>query len=54
MDMMEAVITSGYGSENVLSIDIIDKPKINNIEILIRVHACSVNPIDWKLIIGLC
>ena len=49
MDIMKAVITSGYGSEDVLSIGNIDKPNINDNEILIKVHACSVNPIDWKL-----
>ena len=46
---MKAVINSSYGSEDVLSIGNIDKPKIGDNEILVKVHACSVNPIDWKL-----
>lgn len=46
---MQAVITTGYGSVDVLEIQGIDKPEISDKEILIRVHACSVNPIDWKI-----
>jgi NADPH:quinone reductase-like Zn-dependent oxidoreductase len=46
---MKAVITSGYGSVDVLEVKDIGKPKINDKEILIRVYACSVNPIDWKI-----
>ena len=50
---MKAVITSGYGSVEVLSIEDIEKPKIGKNELLIRIHACSVNPIDWKIRKGL-
>ena len=50
---MKAVITSGYGSVEVLNIENTEKSKIGKDELLIRTHACSVNPIDWKIRKGL-
>ncbi len=46
---MKAVITSGYGAVDRLTVNEVEKPIINDDEILVRVHACSVNPIDWKI-----
>ena len=46
---MKAVVTNGYGSIDVLDIKDIEKPKISDEEILVRVQVCSVNPIDWKI-----
>ena len=46
---MKAVITTKYGSADVLKLQEVDKPKIGDKEILIRIHAFSVNPIDWKI-----
>lgn len=46
---MKAVVTKKFGPPEVLEIQEVEKPKIRNDEILIRVRASSVNPIDWKL-----
>ena len=46
---MKAVITKKFGPPEVLEIQEVKKPKIKDNEILIRVHASSVNPVDWKL-----
>ncbi len=46
---MKAVITSEYGSAEVLKIQEIEKPKINDKEILVNVKAFSINPVDWKV-----
>lgn len=46
---MKAVVTSGYGPVSVLSVEDVEKPQIGDEEILVRIRACSVNPIDWKI-----
>lgn len=46
---MQAVITSNYGGIEVLQRRDVAKPIIADDEILVQVHACSVNPIDWKV-----
>ena len=46
---MKAVIYRQYGGIEVLEIETMEKPKINDNQLLIRVHASSVNPIDWKV-----
>lgn len=46
---MKAIITSHYGSVTVLQPQDVVKPVIRDDEILVRVYACSVNPIDWKV-----
>ena len=45
---MKAAVIYEYGSPEVFRIEEIDKPSINNDEILIKVKAASVNPVDWK------
>jgi NADPH:quinone reductase-like Zn-dependent oxidoreductase len=47
--MMKAVITSAYGGVNVLSIKEVEKPIINDDEILVKVEASSINPLDWRI-----
>lgn len=46
---MQAAILEAYGGEEYLKIDSVDRPKITADDVLIRVHAASVNPIDWKI-----
>ncbi|MEJ2365604.1 MAG: NAD(P)-dependent alcohol dehydrogenase [Deltaproteobacteria bacterium] len=46
---MKAIITSKYGSVEVLQPQDVARPIIADDEILVQVHACSVNPIDWKV-----
>lgn len=46
---MKAVVIDGYGSADRLILRDIDKPTPGATQVLIRVRATSVNPIDWKL-----
>jgi NADPH:quinone reductase-like Zn-dependent oxidoreductase len=46
---MKAVRIHKFGGPEVLQYEEIPVPTINSDEILIRVHAASVNPIDWKI-----
>jgi NADPH:quinone reductase-like Zn-dependent oxidoreductase len=46
---MRAVVTQQYGDVDVLNVQEVERPTIGKDEILVRVHACSVNPIDWKV-----
>lgn len=49
LKIMNAIVTHEYGSVEVLNVQDVERPKITDDEILIRVHACSVNPVDWKI-----
>lgn len=46
---MKAAIINQYGSAEVLQYTDIEQPQIKANQILIRVYASSVNPIDWKI-----
>lgn len=46
---MKAIRIHEFGGPDVLSIDEIDVPQPGKDEVLIRVHATSVNPVDWKI-----
>lgn len=50
---MKAAIINRYGSTDVLQIKEVDKPKIESDQMLVKVYASSVNPIDWKIRKGL-
>lgn len=50
---MKAIRIHEYGGPDVLSIDEIPMPEPAADEVLIRVHATSVNPVDWKIREGL-
>ncbi len=50
---MKAIITKKYGSSDVLEIAEVEKPLIKDHEILVKVKAFSVNPVDWKVRKGL-
>lgn len=45
---MKAAIINQFGGPDVFDIDEIEKPKLENHQILIKVSASSINPIDWK------
>jgi NADPH:quinone reductase-like Zn-dependent oxidoreductase len=49
---MKAVVQDRYGSSDVLDLAEIDKPGIKPTEVLIRVHAAAVNPLDWFALSG--
>jgi NADPH:quinone reductase-like Zn-dependent oxidoreductase len=46
---MKAVVTKKYGTADVLEIQEVEKPIIGDNEMLVHVHASSVNPVDWKV-----
>jgi NADPH:quinone reductase-like Zn-dependent oxidoreductase len=49
---MKAVVYTDYGSPDVLEIRDIKKPVPNDDQVLIKVHAASINPLDWHFIEG--
>ena len=50
---MKAAIIDRYGSPEVLQIKEAEKPQIESDQMLVKVHASSINPIDWKIRKGL-
>jgi NADPH:quinone reductase-like Zn-dependent oxidoreductase len=49
---MQAIFRTRYGSADVLELKEIDKPLPSNNEVLVRVRAASVNPLDWHVLRG--
>ena len=48
---MKAIICRSYGPpENVLQLADLDEPDVADDEVLVRVHAASLNPADWHLV----
>ncbi len=50
---MKAIVYHAYGSPDVLDLQDIEKPVPSANEVLIKVHAASVNPYDWHFMRGL-
>jgi NADPH:quinone reductase-like Zn-dependent oxidoreductase len=49
---MQAITQDSYGSHDVLKLEVVEKPKIGEDEVLVRVHAASVHVGDWILMTG--
>src|SRR6266571_9064788 len=49
---MKAAIYTSYGPPDVVRITDVEKPVPKDDEVLIRVRAASVNPLDWRLMKG--
>jgi NADPH:quinone reductase-like Zn-dependent oxidoreductase len=50
---VQAVQIHAYGGPEVLSLDEVPRPAPGPNDLLVRVHATAVNPVDWKLRSGL-
>ena len=46
---MKAIVIDKYGSPDVLEYREVDKPTLQPDQVLVKVKASSVNPIDWKV-----
>ncbi|QSJ17730.1 NAD(P)-dependent alcohol dehydrogenase [Nostoc sp. UHCC 0702] len=46
---MKAVVIRRYGPAEVLQYEEVQQPKIKPDQLLVKIHASSVNPIDWKI-----
>lgn len=50
---MKVVVFRSYGSPDVLKIETLEKPTPKDDDVLVRVHASSVNPAEWYAMTGL-
>ena len=46
--MMRAVVQNGFGGPEVLRVQEVPQPQPLPTEVLVRVHAAGINPVDWK------
>ena len=46
---MKAVVIRRYGPAEVLQYEEVEQPKVEPTQLLVKVRASSVNPIDWKI-----
>ena len=49
---MKAIVYHEYGSPDVLELQDVDKPVVEDDEVLVRVRAASANPADWHFMRG--
>ena len=49
---MKAIVYHNFGSPDVLRLEEIEKPVPNDNQVLVRVRAASVNPLDWHFMEG--
>jgi NADPH:quinone reductase-like Zn-dependent oxidoreductase len=50
--MMKAILRNTYGSADILELREVDKPSPKDNEMLLKVCAASVNPLDWHVLRG--
>src|SRR5260370_41945737 len=49
---MQAIVYTRYGSPDVLQLKEVEQPVPKDGEVLVRVHAASVNALDWHYMRG--
>ncbi|WP_407836798.1 NADP-dependent oxidoreductase [Streptomyces sp. DSM 116496] len=49
---MKAIAYTAYGTPDILALTEVPEPKVAPGEVLVRVKAAGVNPVDWKLASG--
>ena len=49
---MRAAVIDRYGGPDVLQVRDVDDPKVGPDYVLVRVHAASINPVDYKIVAG--
>lgn len=49
---MKAIVYTNYGSPDVLQLTSVEKPVINDDEVLVKIHAASINSWDWDQLLG--
>jgi NADPH:quinone reductase-like Zn-dependent oxidoreductase len=50
--LMKAIVYCDYGSPDVLNVENIEKPTPEDDQVLVRIRAASVNPLDWHYMRG--
>ena len=51
-ELMKAIVYRCYGSPDVLAFENVEKPIPGDSEVLVKIHAASVNPLDWHYMRG--
>jgi len=51
-ELMKAIVYRCYGSPDVLKLENVEKPTPADGEILVKIHAAAVNPLDWHYMRG--
>ena len=49
---MKAIVYHEYGPPDVLRLEDVDKPVLEDDRVLVRVRAASVNALDWHMLKG--
>jgi NADPH:quinone reductase-like Zn-dependent oxidoreductase len=49
---MKAIVQRAYGSADVLAYEDVERPVINDNDVLVRVHAAAINHADWVYVSG--
>ncbi len=47
-EFMKAIRVHGYGDPSVLKLEQVDCPEASGDQVLVRIRAAGVNPVDWK------
>ena len=48
---MKAIVCTKYGPPDVLQLQEVEKPAPNDDEVLIKIHAASINARNWRFMI---